>query len=270
MDITSIIGIVIGFGAIIAGFILEGGSLASLVHEISPFVIIFGGTAGATILSFSKTDLKMLPGLLKKVFTNQVTDEIGIINQLSDLSEKARKEGLLSLEQETQTIENPLIKKGLALVVDGIETQAIKDILERDSELRGEIYETGAKIFEFAGGVSPTMGVCGTVLGMINILKDMSSPAELGPKISVAFIATLFGVGFANLAFIPIAGKIKSKAAKEAMVNDIIIEGLLSIQAGENPRLIKEKLNLSLLEQMSGKKSSSNSSNDASAREVEA
>lgn len=270
MDITTIIGIIIGFGAILAGFVIEGGELSALMHEVSPFIIIFGGTTGATILSFSKTDLKQLPGVLKKVFTNQVTDEIGIINQLSDLSEKARKEGLLSLEQETQTIQNSLIKKGLSLVVDGIETQAIKDILERESELRGEIFETGAKIFEFAGGVAPTMGVCGTVLGMITILKDMSDPGALGPKISVAFIATLLGVGFANLLFIPLAGKIKSKAAKEAMVNDIIIEGLLSIQAGENPRLIKEKLNLALLEQMHGKKSSSSSSNDTSAKEVEA
>jgi Flagellar motor component len=268
MDITSIIGIVFGFAAILTGYVIEGGSLLSLLKQVSPFIIIFGGTFGSTVLAFSKNDLKLLPSLLRTVFTNQVTDEIGIINQLSDLSEKARKEGLLSLEQETQTIENPLIKKGLALVVDGIETQAIKDILERESELRGEIYETGTKIFEFAGGVSPTMGVCGTVLGMITILKDMSNASELGPKISVAFIATLLGISFANLMFLPIANKIKTKAAKEAMVNDIIIEGLLSIQAGENPRLIKEKLNLSLLEQMNGKKSIG-SNTDTSAREVE-
>jgi len=264
MDITSIIGIVIGFGAILTGFILEGGSLAALVHQASPYIIIFGGTIGATILSFPKADLKLVPVMFKFAFRNQTLDEIGIINQLSDLSEKARKEGLLSLEQETQTIENPLIKKGLSLVVDGIETQAIKDILIRESDLRGEIYETGIKIFEFAGGVSPTMGVCGTVLGMISILADMSNPAELGPKISTAFIATLLGIGFANLFYIPIAGKIKSKAAKETMVNDLIIEGLLSIQAGENPRLIKEKLNLALIEQMNGKTSS-----DTSAKELE-
>lgn len=264
MDITTILGIIVGFGAILSGFIIEGGSISALLHEVSPFIIIFGGTTGAVILSFSKSDLKSLPGTLKTIFTNQNVDEIGIINQLSDLSEKARKEGLLSLEQDTQTIENPLIKKGLSLVVDGIETQAIKDILIRESELREEVYETGAKIFEFAGGVAPTMGVCGTVLGMIVILADMSSPETLGPKISVAFIATLLGVSFANLLFIPIAQKIKTKAAKESMVSDIIIEGLLSIQAGENPRLIKEKLNLALLEQMHGKKSS-----EASAKELE-
>lgn len=264
MDITTILGILLGFAAILIGYVLEGGSLAALIHQASPFIIIFGGTFGAVILAFNQSDLKLLPGLLKITFGNQSIDEIAIINQLSDLSEKARKEGLLSLEQDTQTIENPLIKKGLSLVVDGIETQAIKDILIRESELREEVFETGAKMFEFAGGVAPTMGVCGTVLGMISILGDMSDPNELGPKIATAFIATLLGVGFANLFFIPMANKIKVKAGKERMVSDIIIEGLLSIQAGENPRLIKEKLNLALLEQMHGKKS-----NDTSSKELE-
>lgn len=262
MDITTILGILLGFASILVGYVLEGGSMAALVHQASPFIIIFGGTIGAVILAYTKADLKLLPSLLKTTFGNKVIDEIAIINQLSDLSEKARKEGLLSLEQDTQTIENPLIRKGLSLVVDGIETQAIKDILMRESELHEEVYETGAKMFEFAGGVAPTMGVCGTVLGMISILGDMSDPNELGPKIATAFIATLLGVGFANLFFIPMATKIKSKAAKEKMVSDIIIEGLLSIQAGENPRLIKEKLNLALLEEMHGKKSIDTSSKE--------
>jgi len=262
MDITTILGILLGFASILVGYVLEGGSMAALVHQASPFIIIFGGTFGAVILAYTKADLKLLPSLLKTTFGNKVIDEIAIINQLSDLSEKARKEGLLSLEQDTQTIENPLIRKGLSLVVDGIETQAIKDILMRESELHEEVYETGAKMFEFAGGVAPTMGVCGTVLGMISILGDMSDPNELGPKIATAFIATLLGVGFANLFFIPMATKIKSKAAKEKMVSDIIIEGLLSIQAGENPRLIKEKLNLALLEEMHGKKSIDTSSKE--------
>lgn len=258
MDISSIIGIIVGFGAILTGFLLEGGNLASLLH-VSPFVIIFGGTAGAVFLNFPKSDLAQIPGMLKAVFSESHHNEVDIINQLAELSEKARRDGLLSLEQEAQTIENPFIRKGLSLVVDGIETQAIKDILVRESYLHESIYESGAKIFEAAGGYAPTMGVCGTVLGMIVVLGDMGSPAELGPKISVAFIATLLGVSFANLLFLPLAGKIKAKAAKETMTTDIIIEGLLSIQAGENPRLIKEKLNLSLIEKMNGKSGKSQS-----------
>lgn len=252
MDISSVIGLIVGFGAILAGFLIEGGNMGALLH-LSPFVIIFGGTTGAVILNFPKSDLAQLPAMLKEVFMDKKHNEVDIINQLAELSEKARRDGLLSLEQEAQNIEDPFIRKGLSLVVDGIETQAIKDILVREAYLRESIYESGAKIFEAAGGYAPTMGVCGTVLGMIVVLGDMSSPQELGPKISVAFIATLLGVSFANLLFLPIAGKIKAKAAKETMVTDIIIEGLLSIQAGENPRLIKEKLNLSLIEQMNNK-----------------
>ncbi|MCX7921030.1 MAG: flagellar motor protein [Clostridia bacterium] len=253
MDISSIVGLVLGFGAVLVGYLLEGGSLGQLFHEPSPFIIIFGGTAGAVLLSFPMSELAKLPTALKYIFSEKKLNEIEIINQLAELSEKARKDGLLSLEQDAQTNENDLIRKGLALVVDGIETEVIKDILVRETQLHESIHESSAKIFEAAGGFAPTMGVCGTVLGMITILADMSSPEELGPKISVAFIATLLGVGFANLAFLPMAGKVKAKATKEAMVSDLIIEGLLSIQAGENPRIIKEKLNLALLEKMSKK-----------------
>ncbi|MDF2522496.1 MAG: MotA/TolQ/ExbB proton channel [Clostridiales bacterium] len=259
MDLSSIIGLVLGFGALIGGYLLEGGHLSALVHNASPFIIIFGGTTGAVLLSFPLSDLSNIPNLFKTIFTQKNYNEVDIINQMADLSEKARKDGLLSLEQDAQTIENDFIKKGLSLVVDGIETEVIKDILEREAYLHENIFETGAKIFEAAGGYSPTMGVAGTVLGMISILADMSNPEELGPKISTAFIATLLGVGFANLAFLPMAGKIKAKAAREKMISDLIIEGLLSIQAGENPRIIKEKLNLALLEKMSGKKGTSQS-----------
>jgi chemotaxis protein MotA len=191
---------------------------------------------------------------LSMLFTQKNYNEIDIINELADLSEKARKDGLLSLEQDAQTNKNDLIKKGLALVVDGIETEVIKDILARETELQEEIYESGAKIFESIGGTFPAMGVCGTVMGMLNILKDLSDPLALGPKISGAFIATMYGISFANLVWLPFASKIKSKAARETMINEIIIEGLLSIQAGENPRIIKEKLNLNLMEKLNGGK----------------
>jgi chemotaxis protein MotA len=254
MDIGTIIGIIVGIGAIALGFRLEGGEFSALVKEASPFIIVFGGTAGATILSFPLADIKKIPDALKTIFTNKKNDPVAIINQLAELSEKARKDGLLSLEQDAQNNENGLIKKGLALVVDGIETEVIKDILMRETELRESIHESSAKIFEAAGGFGPTMGVLGTVLGMVNVLGSMDAePGGLGEKIAVAFLATLFGVGSANLFFLPFAGRIKAKAAADKMINDMIIEGLLSIQAGENPRIIKEKLNLALLEELNGK-----------------
>lgn len=259
MDLSSIIGLAIGFGGPIAGYLLEHGVLFKLFQLTAAF-IVFGGTAGAVMISFPLSELTKLPGFLAMVFTQKQYNEVDIINQLAELSEKARKDGLLSLEQDAQSNPNELIRKGLALVVDGIETEVIKDILERESYLHESIYESGAKIFEAAGGFAPTMGVLGTVMGMVSILANLSNPDELGPQISVAFVATLYGVGFANLIFLPFATKIKAKAGREKMISDLIIEGLLSIQAGENPRIIKEKLNLALLEKMGGKGSSSASS----------
>lgn len=254
MDIGTILGIVLGIGAVLAGFAIEGGSIAKLISQPSPLIIVFGGTLGAVVLSFPISDLKKVIGVLKSVFFTTKSDPVGIINQLAELSEKARKDGLLSLEQDAQNNENELIKKGLALVVDGIETEVIKDILIREIQLRESINESVAKIFESAGGFAPTMGVLGTVMGMVNVLGSMDAePGGLGEKIATAFLATMFGVGSANLIFIPIAGRIKAKAENEKMINDLVIEGLLSIQAGENPRIIKEKLNLTLLERMNGK-----------------
>ncbi|MDP4179833.1 MAG: flagellar motor protein [Bacillota bacterium] len=256
MDITTIIAIVIGFASLLSGFLMEGGHFAALLQKTSA-IIVFGGTIGAVSLSFPLSELKKMTYALKLIFKNQNYNEVDIINQLSELSEKARKDGLLSLEQDAQNNENELIRKGLALVVDGIETDVIKDILERESELKFSIYESTAKILESAGGFSPTMGVAGTVMGMVMILGNLGSDTkELAHSIGVAFIATLYGVGFANLLYLPCAGRVKVKAERQMMVNELIIEGLLSIQAGENPRIIKEKLNLNLLEQLNGKKSS--------------
>lgn len=254
MDIGSIVGILLGIGAILAGFVIEGGNPMSLISQPSPLIIVFGGTFGATILSFPIEDLKKIPDAVKTIFNTKKQDAVGIINQLAELSEKARKDGLLSLEQDAQNNENELIKKGLALVVDGIETEVIKDILMRETQLRESIHESAAKIFEKMGGYGPTMGVLGTVMGMVQVLGSMDAePGGLGEKIAVAFLATMFGVGSANLLWLPFADRIKQKAEADKMINDLIIEGLLSIQAGENPRIIKEKLNLSLLEKLSGK-----------------
>ncbi len=254
MDITTIIGLILGFGGVLLGYHEEGGEFAALVHQASPYLIVFVGGFGAMLVTFPLSELKKAFSSVQLVFTQKKYNEIDIINELADLSEKARKDGLLSLEQDAQSNKNDLIRKGLALVVDGIETEVIKDILARETELHEEIHEAGVKLFEAMGGTWPAMGVCGTVMGMISILRDLSDPLALGPKISSAFIATMLGVGFANLVFIPFAGKIKSKTSRETMINELIIEGLLSIQAGENPRIIKEKLNLNLMEKLNGKK----------------
>jgi len=252
LDVFAVVGSLFGIVMILIGYKMEEGIFSKLVAP-SPIFIVIGGTIGCVLLSFPMSELKKIISSLNTIYTQKESDPVLIINQLAELSEKARKDGLLSLEQDAQTNENDLIRKGLALVVDGRETEVIKDILIRETILHESIHESGAKIFEAAGGYSPTMGVLGTVMGMISILANMEDPATLGPKISTAFIATMMGVGFANLLYIPMAGRIKSKAESEKMINDLVIEGLLSIQAGENPRIIREKLNLALLEKLSGK-----------------
>ncbi len=262
MDLTTILGLVTGFFMLMAAFVMEGGDPMGLL-QITAAMIVLGGTAGAVLVSFPMEDLKRTIRMAKLLFIKQEHNEIEIINQLANLSEKARKDGLLSLEQDTQANPNPLIRKGLSLVVDGIETEVIKDILVRETYLHEHEYHAAEKVFEAAGGYSPTMGIIGTVLGLISVLSNLEDPNELGHKIALAFIATLFGVGFANLVYLPFATKIKVKGKKEKMINDLIIEGLLSIQAGENPRIIKEKLNLSLIEKLSGKTSSEDKNDDA-------
>ncbi|MCL2741649.1 MAG: MotA/TolQ/ExbB proton channel family protein [Oscillospiraceae bacterium] len=258
MDIGSILGLIIGFGGVLGGFMLEGGEPAALVHEISAPIIVFGGTFGAVLLSTPLSIIKNVPKALIGIFVVKKFDEIAIIHKLTELANKARKDGLLSLEAESQVTENELLKKGLGLIADGIEADVLREVLVREFELRENLHEQHAKVFEEAGGFCPTMGVCGTVMGMIMVLSKLGEGdmGELGSSIATAFLAAMFGVGFANLVFIPAAGRIKKNAEKEAFYNSLIIEGLLSINAGENPRIMAEKLNLSLLEKMAGRKPS--------------
>lgn len=242
MDLSSILGVVIGFGGLLVGYTLEGGALRGLWGP-SAFLIVFGGTIGATLISFPLADLKRLPQLFKDIFNDKKLDDADMINVLADLADKARRDGLLILEQEVEKIDNPLLKKGLGLVVDGIDGETIKDILSREIYLFEIKVKEGAEIFDAAGGFGPTMGIIGTVMGLISVLGNLSSPEELGKSIAVAFVATLYGVASANLLWLPFGKKLKVKGKKEKMINDIIVEGLLSIQAGENPRVLREKLN---------------------------
>jgi chemotaxis protein MotA len=170
-------------------------------------------------------------------------------------SEIARKEGLLALENEIESVKNPLIEKGLKLIIDGTESQTTKDILSWDLFLQNDVYTRGSKIFGAAGGFSPTMGIIGTVMGLISVLgKGIDDPGELTKDIGTAFIATLYGVGLANLLWLPFEGKIKVKAAREKLINELIIEGVLSIQAGDHPDTVRDKMSLAYFEKTSGKK----------------
>ncbi|WP_418790994.1 flagellar motor protein [Phosphitispora sp. TUW77] len=241
MDLASILGLVLGFGMLIGGFMLEGGHFTSLL-EPTAAMIVFGGTAGATIASFSMEDIKQVPQLFKITFTEKKYEVQELIAILSSFAEKARREGLLSLERETATIDDEFLKQGIQLVVDGTDPALVRDILETQIEFTDQRHKIGADIFEAAGGYSPTMGIIGTVMGLVHVLGNLTDPDSLGPSIAVAFIATLYGVCFANAAWLPIGHKLKLKSKQERFIMEIALEGILSIQAGDNPSIVKEKL----------------------------
>ncbi|MDR1159545.1 MAG: flagellar motor protein [Syntrophomonadaceae bacterium] len=241
MDITSIVGIVIGFGLLLLGFLEEGGSLSMLVVP-SAFVIVFGGTIGATVMSFTLADLKKMPAIFKAVFTDKKIDYANVLESLVAIADSARREGLLSLEAKINDIENPFFARGLNLVIDGTDPELTRNMLEMEIQAYEDEQKVGSEIFMTAGGFGPTMGIIGTVMGMVNVLSNLSNPEELSAAIAVAFLATLYGISSANLLWIPFGNKIKVKTKRELLLMEMILEGILSVQAGENPRVIREKL----------------------------
>ncbi|AMA74262.1 MULTISPECIES: flagellar motor protein [Aneurinibacillus] len=241
MDLASIIGILVALAAAAFGFFYDGGNL-NLLWSASSFVLVLGGTMGAVILSLPTSELKKVPKLFKKLFTEQKLDYMGLINQMEQLAGKARREGLLSLEQEIEKIDNPFIVRGLRSAVDGVDQSIIGEMLEYDISAMETRHQHGAKIFENAGGYCPTIGILGTVMHMVVIMTHLNEPESLGPSISAAFLATLYGVAFANLFFFPFAEKLKAKSKDEVLYLTIALEGIIGVQQGMNPVALREKL----------------------------
>lgn len=241
MDITTIFGLVLGFFAIMFGFILEGGHLSSLV-AIAPILIVVFGTLGATIAGIPFEELKKLPKWVKIAFVNQSFGVEKAYFTLVHFAEKARQEGLLSLEQELETIEDKFTRQGMQLVIDGTDPEITRNILESNIFVLENRHKIGISFFESAGGYSPTLGIIGTVMGLIHVLGNLTDPESLSASIAGAFIATLYGVFFANIVYLPIAAKLKVKNEMEVQTMEMILDGIISIQSGENPSILKEKL----------------------------
>ncbi|MFH0919189.1 MAG: flagellar motor protein [Fibrobacterota bacterium] len=241
MDITTVLGLIIAVGGLVMGIILEGGNLLAYVG-VSAFVIIAGGTAGAVIVSHPLSHLMHVPQLILISLTNRKFDVGSIITMLGSFSDKARREGILSLEAELGKIDDEFLKLGIQLIVDGTDPALVRDILETKIQTIEKRHHHGAKIFEDAGGFAPTMGIIGTVLGLISVLSNISDAASLAASIALAFIATLYGVFSANVLWIPVANKLKAKSQQEIMVKEIMLEGILSIESGDNPRIAVQKL----------------------------
>lgn len=241
MDFLTIAGLVIGLIAIVGGQILEGGHVGSIM-QFTAAVIVLGGTLGAVLVNYPLSVVLMTIKNIKLVFLEPKENPANMINQIVEFASLSRKEGLLALEQKVKALDDPFFKKGLQLVVDGTEPKLIREILEIEMSVEEEHMHTAAKPLESAGGYSPTIGIIGAVLGLIHVMENLADPSKLGSGIAVAFVATVYGVGSANFIFLPMAGKMKLKVKAMIVTRELILEGLLSIATGENPRHIQEKL----------------------------
>lgn len=241
VDFASITGVLLAFGALFVAVILEGGELKSLIH-LPAAILVFGGTIGAGVMSFRTTTLMQVPALLKRVFSEQKRDVGEVIHLVVRFADKARREGLLSLENDAKAMDVPLLKQGIFLVIDGTDPETIRDILSTDLHYQEMNFRAEESIFTTLGGFAPTLGIIGTVMGLIHMLAQLNDPGKMGPLIAGAFIATLYGVTSANLIFLPIAHKLRAIAGEEILLQEVILEGVLAIQAGNSPRLVEERL----------------------------
>jgi len=241
MDLATIIGLILAWGAVLAALAIEGGKPGELFN-VSAFVLVIGGTAGATIISVSLEQILAVPRVLRKALFAQGADMRAITRTVVEFAKKARKDGILALEPECNKIENKFLKKGMQLVIDGTPSELVREVLETEVVAMQERHKAGETVFATAGGFAPTLGIIGTVMGLINMLARLSDPGKMGPAIASAFIATLYGVALANLLFLPIGSKLKAKTTDEVVTYEMIIEGVLSIQAGETPRIVEMKM----------------------------
>ncbi len=241
MDILSITGIFVGIGAILLGIMLDGGDISSLVN-IPALVIVFGGTFGATLLQFPPAVFSRSVKMLPRVLLSKEMNLSAQIEKVVYWSLLARKEGLLGLDNALPDEKDPFIKKGLQLLVDGNDSDAIRDILDLDMYSKENMGLQAAGLYEAMGGYAPTIGILGAVMGLIHVMQNLTNPELLGQGIATAFVATIYGVGSANLIFLPVANKLKNHVLALTQAREMLVDGIIAIAEGENPRNIKLRL----------------------------
>ncbi|GLX14345.1 flagellar motor protein [Pseudomonas straminea] len=241
MDVLSLIGVILAFVAILGGNFLEGGHASALLNGPAALIVI-GGTLGAALLQTPVAVFKRAVSILLWIFVPPKIDLAGGIDRVVNWSMTARKEGLLGLEAVADGEPDPYARKGLQLLVDGAEPEAIRSILEVDLYTQESRDIQAAKFYECMGGYAPTIGIIGAVMGLIHVMGNLADPSLLGSGIAVAFVATIYGVAIANLLLLPIGNKLKSVAMRQSAYREMLLEGILSIGEGENPRSIELKL----------------------------
>jgi chemotaxis protein MotA len=241
MDKSSFAGVFIALGGILVGLMLEGGKILQIIQPTAA-LIVFGGTLGAVMLQFPLRVVIAAFRRLGQLFFDRSKDPQTLIGEIVHYAHKARKEGIISLDADLENVGDPFLKKSLMLAVDGTEPQEIRKMMELELDNQAEHEEHIPRVFESAGGFSPTIGIIGAVLGLIQVMQHLDDISEVGRGIAVAFVATIYGVGSANLFFLPAAGKIKMRVRQEQIRREMMLEGVISILEGMNPRMIETKL----------------------------
>ena len=241
MDKSTIAGIFLAIGGIVSGLLIEGGKIAQILQPTAA-MIVFGGTLGAVMVQFPLPIVFQAFKRLAHVFLDKKEEPTGLIKELVGYAQRARKDGIVSLDSELEKIKDPFLKKTLMLAVDGTEPQELRKIMELELDNHAERSEKIAQVFESAGGFAPTIGIIGAVLGLIQVMQHLQNIDEVGRGIAVAFVATIYGVGSANLLFLPSSGKLKIKSHDEQVLKEMTLDGVISILEGMNPRMLETKL----------------------------
>jgi chemotaxis protein MotA len=241
VDKASLGGLVLAIGGILAGLLLEGGNLGQIIQPTAA-IIVFGGTLGAVMLQFPLPVVMHAVRRLASVFLNPKQRPLATIQRLVKYAQKARREGIVSLDAELAEIEDPFLKKSLMLAVDGTEPDELRKIMELELVNQAEYEDQVPQVFEAAGGFAPTIGIIGAVLGLIQVMQHLDKIDEVGRGIAVAFVATVYGVGSANLLYLPVSGKMKLRIREEQITREMTLEGVASILEGMNPHMLETKL----------------------------
>jgi chemotaxis protein MotA len=247
MDIASIGGIALAIIGILAGMMIEGGSISQITQPTAAMIVL-GGTLGAVMLQFP---INIFLAALKQLMTIVLpgaSDGEEVLKQIVKFANKARKSGIVSLDQDLPAVEDPFLKQALMLAIDGTEPSEVRKIMQMELDNKAEMEEKIPQVFEAAGGYSPTVGIIGAVIGLIQVMQHLDNITEVGRGIAVAFVATIYGVALANLIFLPVAGKLKIRHREEQMIKEMMLEGVISILEGMNPRMIETKLRTFLFE----------------------
>lgn len=241
VDMLTLIGVTLAVGAIIGGNWLEGGKFSALM-QLTAFVIVMGGTLGAVLIQTPMRDFRLALARLSWVFFTPVYPRAALLDKALGWSRAARRDGLLAMEKEVSKESDPFTQKGLQLLADGLEPEDIRAVMDVEIDNALAVDARAARVFEAMGGYSPTIGIIGAVLGLIHVMNNLSDPAQLGSGIAVAFVATIYGVGFANLFFLPVSNKLKSLSGEQMAYHEMVVDGIVMIADGDSPQIIMNKL----------------------------